>query len=543
MKRRTFLKLSASTIGVTGLSACVPSVELSNLLNASSDIFKHGVASGDPLQDRVILWSRVTLADESADITVPFEWFIAEDEDFDNIVAIGSATTNQHKDFTLKVDAAGLKPGNTYYYVFRVGENYSPIGRTRTLPDGHVNNLRIAMTSCSSYPHGHFNVYRAIKNHEDLDLVLHLGDYIYEYKNGEYGDGTALARIPMPDKEITTLDDYRMRHSQYKQDLDLQSLHQQHPMICIWDDHEIANDSWYGGAGNHNSENDEGYWFIRKSDAIQAYHEWMPIRENPIDREAIFRSFRFGDLIDLFMLDTRLYARDEQTKSLIVRNSDDRTLLGWDQEQWLYNGLDQSKQDNVRWRVCGQQVMIAQLPSNELPFNGDQWDGYPAARSRLQNHLIDNQIDNFVVLTGDIHSSWASDIATNPLLLWEYNPYNGNGSLGVEFVTPAVTSPGITDKTAATLASAAINTIASHIKWLDFYHRGFVLLDINHSRIQAEWHHIESIETVTENTTMNKSFVVNDGENHLSQGYAQTPSKPVQKGYAPSYNPSFTITA
>ncbi len=239
--------------------------------------FQHGVASGDPLHDRVILWTRVTSDRWYDDIDV--KWQVARDPKMRRIVATGRTNTNIWRDFTVKVDVDGLDDARTYYYQFSAKGERSPVGRTRTLPRGRVDAARLAVVSCSNLPAGLFNVYALIAQRGDLDAVLHLGDYIYEYGNGTYGDGALLGRTPLPDKEIITLADYRQRHAQYKSDPDLQAVHQQHPFICVWDDHEITNDAWKDGAENHNPELGEGEYSVRKRAAIRAYFEWMPIRE------------------------------------------------------------------------------------------------------------------------------------------------------------------------------------------------------------------------------------------------------------------------
>ncbi len=275
--------------------------------------FNHGVASGDPLVDRVILWTRVTSANDGP---LSVDWSVATDTGFNEIVKSGTVTTDSSRDYTVKVDADGLRPGQEYYYRFAVGDKLSPLGRTKTLPSGEVDKLRLAIVSCSNYPAGYFNVYNAIGRRSDIDAVLHLGDYIYEYPLGGYGMETPnnmaraerLERLPVPEHETITLDDYRARHAQYKSDRDLQLAHASAPFICIWDDHEVANDGWLGGAENHNA--DEGDWADRRAAGVKAYFEWMPIRA-PEDRThlEIYRSFEFGDLASLFMLETRLSAR------------------------------------------------------------------------------------------------------------------------------------------------------------------------------------------------------------------------------------------
>jgi alkaline phosphatase D len=246
--------------------------------------FLHGVASGDPLQDRVILWTRVTPARLHGAVAV--HWRIAADRSLRSPIAAGTAVTDPQRDYTVKVDATGLEPSRSYYYGFRCEGVDSPLGRTRTLPAGAAAALRFASVSCSNYPYGYFNAYRRIAERHDLDFVLHLGDYIYEYPLGSYAN-PALAGIRdvSPAHEIVTLADYRLRHALYRTDPDLQELHRQHPMICVWDDHESANDAWREGAENHNPEQGEGEWQVRRAAAARAYHEYLPIRTSPQGRE------------------------------------------------------------------------------------------------------------------------------------------------------------------------------------------------------------------------------------------------------------------
>lgn len=273
--RRHFLYLS----GPLALLPVLPQ-ECSDLVDRyinESSPFLHGVASGDPLADRVVLWTRVT-GDADAPAEIPVSWVIAEDPALKRIVGAGVTLTSQDVDFTVKIDAEGLKAEKTYYFRFRSLGHSSPIGRTKTLPkkDRALERLRLAFASCSNYPYGFFNAYGAIAQRPDLDAVLHLGDYLYEYANGEYGDGSAIGRVPNPDREIVSLADYRARHAQYKTDPDLQEAHRQHPFIVVWDDHETTNNSWRDGAENHQPE--EGDFQARKAAAIQAYFEWMPLR-------------------------------------------------------------------------------------------------------------------------------------------------------------------------------------------------------------------------------------------------------------------------
>jgi alkaline phosphatase D len=274
----------------TALAGAGPGVTFSPDLFAQSGAFPHGVASGDPLTDRVVVWTRVTIPNPGEFVTV--EWDMASDPGFNRIVQRGITSTSAAYDYTVKVDVGRLQAGTTYYYRFILrGVGTSPIGRTKTLPLGSVSRLRFAVASCSNYPAGLFNAYRLIAGRADLDFVIHLGDYIYEYGEGTFGSGQTLGRIPSPNREIVTLGDYRMRYAQYRSDLDLQEVHRQHPFIVVWDDHESANDAWRDGAQNHQPDT-EGEWAVRKAVATQAWHEWMPVRENP-SLGQIYRTFRF----------------------------------------------------------------------------------------------------------------------------------------------------------------------------------------------------------------------------------------------------------
>jgi alkaline phosphatase D len=290
-------------------AACAQNVETPAYSGAVS--FGHGVASGDPQHDRVVIWTRVT--PESAG-PVPVRWIVARDEALSDIVKTGVIQASDARDYTVKTDVTGLRAGAPYFYGFRAGQSHSPVGKTRTLPRGRLESLKLAIVSCASYPHGFFNVYQAIAQRGDADVVVHLGDYIYEYGLSGFGGdtGIALGRIPSPQVECIHLADYRLRHAQYKSEPELQAVHAMAPWIVVWDDHEVANDSWTGGAENH--QPNEGSWADRKRAALQAYYEWMPIREPESGHafEAINRSFQFGDLFTLIMLETRLLARTKQ---------------------------------------------------------------------------------------------------------------------------------------------------------------------------------------------------------------------------------------
>ncbi len=272
--------------------------------------FLHGVAAGDPTDTRMILWTRVSPETLGP---VPVRWVVARNRALSQVVRTGVVVADAAQDYTVKVDVEGLRAGAAYFYGFLAGDQQSPVGAMRTLAKKGARAVKLAVTSCASYPHGFFNVYEAIAAHEDLDAVVHLGDYIYEYGLGGYGGdvGVALGRIPNPQVECLTLEDYRKRHAQAKLEPELQRAHQACAWIVAWDDHEIANDCWTGGAENHNPERDEGAWESRRNAALQAYFEWMPIREPGVAgaRAAINRVYQFGDIATLAMLETRLLAR------------------------------------------------------------------------------------------------------------------------------------------------------------------------------------------------------------------------------------------
>ncbi len=447
------------------------------------DLFQHGVASGDPLTDAIILWTRVTGVDAATDVF----WEIAATADFAERANVGTFTTDGDRDFTVKVDADGLTADTTWFYRFHALGRTSPVGRSRTAPSGAVDRLRLAVVSCSSYAHGWFHAYRELATQPDLSAVVHLGDYIYEYANGKYGN----VREYDPPHEIITLDDYRRRYRHYRLDPWLQAVHRQHPFICIWDDHEVANDSWRGGAENHD-EDTEGPWSERRAAAEKAYSEWIPIREAPDGR--IFRTLRYGDLVDLIMLDSRLWGRDMQARGMAA--DPERTLLGFDQEAWLD---DQFRTSTARWRLLGQQVMMGQLLFRAAPtlpitsLNPDQWDGYEAARGRLFGSVRDNGVGNLVVLTGDIHTSWAMELTEDPNDADRYDPLTGEGALAVEFVGTSVTSPGLPAVQPALLET--ILSVNPHIKFVNVQQRGWLQLDITPERVQGAWFLYERVDT------------------------------------------------
>ena len=546
--RRDFFKRSSSA--AVALAAVAPLAGFTDPAQAAAkNAFQHGVASGDPLSDRVILWTRVTPARPLQSFKVGY--VVATDPGLSQIVQSGTAHSDLGRDYTVKVDVDGLQPGTTYYYQFNFKGVLSPIGRTRTLPVGSIDQLRMAVVSCSNYAYGYFNAYARIAERSDLDLVIHLGDYIYEYGSGQYGNLRAL----QPSNEIVTLEDYRQRHAQYKTDPDSQAMHRQHAFVAIWDDHETANNSWKDGAENHQPDT-EGAWDARVAAALQAYYEWMPVRVTvKKNLRHDNRHYLIGDLVDLYMLEERLNARSEQLPQTIPSQlgylfaetgpylDPARGLLGAAEESWLIKGLRHS---TARWKLLGQGVMMAQLKAVGLPnaqgagyfLNSDQWDGYLPARDRLYNAVKGSDggpaIDNLVVLTGDIHSSWAADLTQDPnnpdTGSGGYNPATGEGSLAVEFVGTSVTSPGVDDPSGGT--AAYLKSQNPHFKYVDLNKRGYMLLDVNRDRVVCEWWHLDTVAAPDAGQTMAVAYQVLTGTTHLVASN-QTPARPGAPAPAP----------
>ncbi len=517
--RRRFLKTgSAGLAGATTLGSTSLVLNQAYAEEAAAGHFSYGVASGDPTRTAVIIWTQFTPLTGSS---VPVAWEVATDQQMLNPVVSGVFVTTAARNFTVKVDVTGLQPGQTYYYRFAAMGQVSPLGRTRTAPEGSTDSARFAVVSCSSYPHGYFNVYRALAQRDDLDAILHLGDYIYEYEQDVYSEPSLSSeRAVAPATELITLDDYRRRHALYKLDSDLQAVHQAHPFISVWDDHEFTNNAWTGGAENHNEG--EGDWYERMAVARQAYFEWMPVREQAGGR--IYRQFVWGDLIDLLLLDTRVEGRDEQPSgadSLREAQDENRTLLGFEQEDWLYNKLQAS---SAQWKILGQQVMVAQRYLIDIDrylqddvaasFWLDSWDGYAANRERLLAVLRENDLKNTVILTGDIHSSMASEITGDPYSRRDYDRNTGEGALAVEFIAPSVTSPGF-PAAIADEAAAIIKARGPHIKYAELTSHGFILLSVDREKVQSDWYYVPSVLSPSADTYFGAGYYCVDGEAHL----------------------------
>lgn len=526
MKRRQAIKITS--VGAIGLSASISSSCSKNTYS-----FNHGVASGDPLEDRVILWTRVT-PQQAGPVEVILE--VSENKNFSKVAYSKKLHTSSLSDYTIKYDFLAKQycnSDNGFFYRFRAGNSVSETGRSKTFSK-NIKSAKIAIFSCSNFPAGYFNAYQAAAEKNDLDLWLHLGDYLYEYPMGGYATENAekLGRAPIPIHEMITLSDYRQRHAQYKLDQGSIALHKHAPLIAVWDDHEFSNDAWKRGAENHSEDGSEGDFYARRSAAIKAYYEWMPIREQQNKRK-IFRDFKIGKLMHLIMLDTRQFGRDKQiqpkdylSKSGFYQakfyndlNSEYRELLGAEQFSWIEDKILNS---NAAWTIFGQQVLMTKLKFPDIsklikaeeipdflkpylkllglgiPSNLDAWDGYPAARNKLYK-LMKNAKKKFISLAGDTHNSWVSELE------------NQSGEkVGIELGVPSVTSPGITD----VLNLDENNFVDSIVKlnkelqWMNPSNRGYLFLDCTDSKIIASFNFIKELENINSEISSSQSFLI-----------------------------------
>ena len=520
MKRRSFLKFFSLLIPFFNIKVLAQE-------NDGKVYFNYGVASGDPTHERVVIWSKIT---KNTNKKINAEWQVSNKKDFSNIISSGTTKSYAHNDFTLKVDVKIPLKYNSkeVYYRFIVNNNVSPIGKTKTLPILNPDKFNLAFCSCSNYPAGFFNAYREIAINNDIDLVLHLGDYLYEYGAGGYAseDAIKLNRQVDPVNEILSLEDYRKRHALYKTDDDLQLLHASKPMIAVWDDHEFTNDSWKNGAENHSY--DEGYFATRKANAIKAYYEWMPIRENE-SKLKIWRKFEIGSLFQLFMLDTRSIYRDKQLdmeryftldgfnkikyKKDLLKN---RNLVGNEQFDWL----DKNISSKFNWSIIGQQVLISptvlpeifskldkkyfpeyihkylKLGGLEIPFNTDSWDGYPNERDKLFKILSKSQSN--IILTGDTHNSWLSNL------------FNNKQFIGVEIATPSISSPNTIDTFGLITDDIDNDFVKSNknLKYTNGSGKGFVQLTISPSHIDTKFVYVSTIKSKDYKVIDNNTFTI-----------------------------------
>ena len=526
-------------------------VASSPVARAARRYFRHGVASGDPEPDAVLIWTRVTPTSASTPGSgrgprVTVRWEVAEDEGFRDVVRSGRFETGHSRDHTVKVDVTGLAPATWYFYRFEYDGVTSRVGRTRTAPahGASPDNLRVGVVSCSNWQAGYFAAYAHLARRDDLDAVLHLGDYLYEG-----GAGEDVVRPHEPAHEIVSLADYRQRHAQHKTDADLADLHARVPFVVVWDDHEVTNDSYRNGAENHTpgqGEDGEGSYRKRRARAHRAYDEWMPVRLDGTarlgDGTRLFRRLRWGTLAELTMLDLRTY-RDKMVSTAAPfplpqaqaeADDPDRTLTGAEQMAWLKASLSR---DTAQWKLVGNPVMIAPLsmaqlpadavavisevtgehPSDGFPFNTDQWDGYTADRRELFDHIAQHEIKDTVFLTGDIHSGWAADLPLDP------GTYPATGTAGVEFVCTSVTSSNIDDisgappRTATLAIEAGLMANNRHIKYCNFDDHGYSVLDVTPERAQMDWFVLEDRTQRTTPVSWDTSWVTVTGSGTVAQ--------------------------
>jgi alkaline phosphatase D len=485
--------------------------EVAPLYDSALKPFYHGVASGDPLTDRVIIWTRVTPHDALPRISV--EWEIAENENFNPIIKSDTASASRSQDYTVKVDVVGLLPGKYYYYRFKALDKTSLTGRTKTIAAGKLDSLTFAVVSCNNWEFGYFNAYNGIAD-KNIDAVLHLGDYIYEYGQGGYGNKN-VDRKHLPAHEIVTLQDYRTRYSQYHLDAGLRKARTRHPFITVWDDHEVANDVYSGGAQNHQADK-EGDFATRKAAAKKAYYEWMPIREN----EKHYRAFSFGDLASLIMLDERLEGRVKPSDSISDPSlfQEDRTMLGNEQLQWFESKL---KDSGSSWKVIGNQVLFSDLDQSFQAAghqrNLDSWDGYPAEKKRIADFIRTNNIQDVIFLAGDTHSSWAFEVAIDPAKT--YNKKTSQGAFAVEFGTTSVSSGNSNESSlddTVRIKEARLLKANPHLKFTNHRDHGYLLLTLYPQKAKAEWFYVETLMQPDDQERLAQKFEVEKGRYHLN---------------------------
>lgn len=543
--RRDFLRVSSLLGGGVVLSTALTGrATAAQPETLSAATFAHGVASGDPLSDGVMLWTRAT--PEGAPPRLALAWELSADENFGRVLRSGTVQAEASRDYTVKIDVRELQPGGTYYYRFRSATGQSSSGRTKTLPTAGVAAVRLAVMSCSNYPAGYFHAYREASRIENLDAFVHLGDYIYEYGAGGYASerAEALGRLYPEDNdgELYSLTDYRRRYALYRSDADLQAMHAAAPCIAVWDDHEVANDAWRDGAENHSA--DEGDFAARKLAALQAWYEWLPVRPPAGEQsEQIYRSFDFGGLLALHMLDTRIIARDRQLDYADYRDPQsgqmdaegfaadlsraDRSLLGDSQLAWLGAQLAGSE---APWQLLGQQVLMGRMlmPADVLaaeayrdipprleelvvlksrlqageaispeararlqrvtPYNLDAWDGYPAEREKLYA-LAQRVGKRLVSLAGDTHNAWYSELTDR----------KGN-AVGIELATSSVTSPGMEtyfqmDSASAERLAQGLTLLIDDLQYCNLHQRGYLTVTATATELQAQWTFLDSVHT------------------------------------------------
>lgn len=524
--------------GTLGIGALMISGFARAMLADAAGGFTHGVASGEPGQESMLLWTRYLPAGGGE---ARLEVEVSETADFAKSL-VGQTVTGPWRDHTVKITVAGLKPGMRYFYRFVAPDgSYSPVGKTRTLPRGKTASYKIGIFSCSNLAFGFFNAYAHAARRGDLDLTVHLGDYIYEYGAGVYPAKAAAieARLPQPLAECVALADYRMRYASYRSDPDLQALHAAAPMLVQTDDHEYANDAWEGGAQNHRPT--QGDWATRKAAATQAWHEWMPVSEAP------WKTYPIGDLATFFRTESRALARTRppETAELFKAANPDKalaefrdgawrdpaaTMLGSEQEAWLAAALRASVRSGARWQVVGFGTIMGETKSPQgstgwlksdapgyargrveagermaragLPFNMDNWGGYPAARARFLSSA-QSAGANLVVVCGDSHNGWAFDLAQD------------GKPAGVEFAGHAVSSAGFEATFAADpkVTAAALVTANPELKWCDTARRGYMALTLTPDRVSNDWVFVDTVAASNPAASVGHTATVIRGRN------------------------------
>lgn len=533
-------------LGTFGLGAA--SVPAAATLAAGTG-FTHGVASGEPSENSILLWTRFVSTSDSK-LTVE----IARNADFSDARMAGEVTASANRDHIAKFVVGDLQPDHWYFYRFVApGGQKSITGRTRTLPEGPVEKFSLGVFSCSNLPFGYFNAYAHAAERNDLDLIIHTGDYLYEYGVGTYPSvKDALAgRMIAPDHEMVQLADYRLRYAAYRSDPDLQRIHQVLPMVAMWDDHEFTNDAYSDGAQNHQADT-EGDWEVRKRVAEQVYREWMPVSDLESGSER-WSKYEIGDLATLFLTESRIGGRSKPAEleaALKGQGADieaalktfrdgewqnpERTMLGDVQQQWLATEMKSSRVSGTKWQVLAQQCVMGELKLPQesrnwvaddapafakaritvgalaakigLPINFDSWDGYPMARERLLSGAQEADAD-LIVLSGDSHNGWAFNLET------------ANGPAGVEFGGHSVTSPGFEAYTQGvnpeTVAKAVVES-NDQLQWADTEHRGYISVTLTPDRAISTWHFLDTIRMKSTRIASSISHSVKRGTNVIS---------------------------
>jgi alkaline phosphatase D len=499
MRLLVFLTLFVFYVPVKAQSELNIHPDLVPLLDPALAPFYHGVASGDPTDHSVIIWTKVTLPKNIQDAMVSFEF--DSEPSFTDPEKKGIVETDANSDFTIKVDIGELKSGTKYYYRFMYNDHISIVGETKTLPSD-PNDFSIAFAACSNYEWGYFNNYRLMAMDTSIDLVVHLGDYIYEYAPNKYGD-TTIGRINVPDHEITSLDDYRTRYSLYRLDKDLRLLHQLKPFITTWDDHEIANNGYVEGAQNHQAN--EGNWETRKQAGKKTYYEWMPIRDNSYHE--LYRSFEVGKLFSLIILDTRIAGRSKQVGSVNdpMYNDPDRTILGRDQYDWLIGKMENKK---TTWKLIGNQVPFGHLAQPDFKGGADLymdgWDGYPVERRKFLDFIKTRKIKNTVFLTGDYHCSFALD-----------NDIPGNDdpkdNVAVEFVVTSITSANDDESMPRDEAIAFQKDYIKfnpNLRYLNTVDHGYLVIQVQPAKLIGRFYYVDTVRKPSTNGRLEATYTV-----------------------------------